>query len=221
MGHHINEDGNFQSDKHADMPPNRLRLNMENPLSLRALMVLSADYEDHDVEFASDIRIALAKLHPSAYVAGTFCRVMDSNGKFYGQPGLILAVEAKQEVEGSMVLRIVCHVATTRGTRKIDAQQLLPGMHGWKVDYQASTDPEAPDGTMEVRPVRLRLPIQAHPQGQPNEEGDYPKYMGELQSGFGSFQALADDETGAIKGVIDQVIAKLPNGLPEGVTLTG
>lgn len=222
MSSHINDDGNFQSDKHADLPPNRLLLNMENALSLRALMVLSADYEDHDVEFASDIRRVLARLHPKAYTAGTFCRVMDSNGKFYGQPGLILAVEARQEVDDSMVLRIICHVATTRGTRKIDAQQLLPGMHGWTVEYQASTDPEAKEGTMEIRPVRLRLPIQVHPQGQPDSAGDYPKYMGELQSGFGSFQALADDETGAFKGVIEQVIDKLPNStLPEGVHLTG
>ena len=34
--------------------------------------------------------------------------------------------------------------------------------------------------------------------------------------------SCADDETGAIKGVIDQIIAKIPGGaLPEGVHLTG
>ncbi len=203
MTSHLTESGDFQSDKHPDLPENRIRLNLENPRSVRALMVLSADYEDVDVEFASDLRRALAKLHPTAYNAGTFCRVMDSNGHFYGQPGLILGVEARQEVEDSMVLRIVCHVATPRGARKIDAMSLLPGLHGF------TPDPE--------RGVRLRLPIQVHPLGP----GEDAKQMAELQSGLGSFQALGDDETLAIKGVIEQVIERLPGGvLPEGVHFT-
>ena len=219
MGHHINDAGNFQSDKHPDLPENRIRLNLENPRSVRALMVLSADYEDEDVELASDLRRVLAKLHPTAYAAGTFCRVMDSNGKFYGQPGLITGVEAKQDVEGSMVLRIVCHVATPRGHRKIDAQQLLPGMIGWQVQYEAP-DPENPEAPQKVRPVRLRLPIQVHPMGEINTStGEASKYMAELQSGLGTFQALGGDEPAAIKAVIEQVIAKLPDGLPEGVSL--
>jgi len=215
MAHHLTETGDFQSDNHPDLPVNRIRINLESPLSIRALMVLSADYEDSDVEFASDIRRALAKNHPEAYLAGTFCRVMDSNGHFYGQPGLILHVEVKQEVEESMVLRILCHVATPRGTRKIDAQSLLPGLHGWSPELLPA-DPEDPEAAPQYRPLRLRLPIQTHPLTE-NEDG---KHMGELQSGFGSFEALGDDETLAIKGVLQQVIAKIPGGLPEGVDLT-
>lgn len=63
MGHHLLErpDGgcDFQSDKHPDLPVNRLRVNIENPRSWRALRVLADDYREHDREFADDLVKAL------------------------------------------------------------------------------------------------------------------------------------------------------------------
>lgn len=56
MGHHINDKGEFQSDKHPDLPPDRLRVNITNPRSTRALLILADDYQGHDAEFADDLR---------------------------------------------------------------------------------------------------------------------------------------------------------------------
>ena len=63
MGHHLNERGEFQSDKHPDLPPDRIRLNLRNPRSVRALRVLAQDHQDHDPELAADLRARLGHLH--------------------------------------------------------------------------------------------------------------------------------------------------------------
>lgn len=36
-GHHINEKGQFQSDKYPDLPPNRIVLSFEDPMARIAL----------------------------------------------------------------------------------------------------------------------------------------------------------------------------------------
>ena len=59
MGSHINTDGEFQSDKHPDLPPDRLRLSLLARRSRRALRVLAEDYEDLDESFAADLRTRL------------------------------------------------------------------------------------------------------------------------------------------------------------------
>lgn len=64
MGHHFNDKGEFQSDKHPELPPDRIRLNLRNPRSKRALLVLAEDYEDTDPELAEDLRTRLETLHP-------------------------------------------------------------------------------------------------------------------------------------------------------------
>ena len=66
MGHHIASDGRFQSDKHPDLPRDRIRLNLENPLSERALRVLAEDYEETDSELAKDLVTRLDALYPRA-----------------------------------------------------------------------------------------------------------------------------------------------------------
>ena len=62
MGHHINDQGEFQSDKHPELPPDRIRLNFNNERSHRALWFLAQDYEDHDSQLAQDIRSRLRAL---------------------------------------------------------------------------------------------------------------------------------------------------------------
>jgi len=63
MGHHIDEAGRFQSDRHPDLPPDRIRLNFQNPRSERALRVLAQDYEQADSELAADINRRLDALY--------------------------------------------------------------------------------------------------------------------------------------------------------------
>lgn len=62
MGHHINEKGEFQSDKHPELPPDRIRINFQNPRSHRALWYLASDYQSEDSELAEDIRTRLKAL---------------------------------------------------------------------------------------------------------------------------------------------------------------
>lgn len=63
MGHHIDEQGRFQSDKHPDLPPDRVRVSLENPRSVRALRQLARDYWSHDREFSEDLDRRLTELH--------------------------------------------------------------------------------------------------------------------------------------------------------------
>ncbi len=56
MGHHIDDYGQFQSDKHPDLPPDRIRINFQNPRSWRALLILADDYQSKDRELSEDIR---------------------------------------------------------------------------------------------------------------------------------------------------------------------
>ena len=63
MGHHINEKGEFQSDKHPDLPPDRIRVNLANPRSERAMRVLAQDYSGKDPELANDLLDRLDALH--------------------------------------------------------------------------------------------------------------------------------------------------------------
>ena len=59
MSHHIDEQGRFQSDKHPDLPPDRIRLSFERKLSHPALAALAEAYEDVDPRLAADIRARL------------------------------------------------------------------------------------------------------------------------------------------------------------------
>ena len=64
MGHHLDANGDFQSDKHPELKPNRVLVNLENPLSARGMLRLAQDYHDTDEEFAEDVLEVLGRLHP-------------------------------------------------------------------------------------------------------------------------------------------------------------
>lgn len=61
MGHHRDEQGRFQSDKH-DIPPDRVRINIEHPHNWPGLLLIAEAYMDIDVEFASDLRERILEL---------------------------------------------------------------------------------------------------------------------------------------------------------------
>lgn len=61
MGHHIDDEGRFQSDKHP-LKPDRIQLNFTKRLSQRALWVLAEDYQHSDPGLAEDIRTRLKAL---------------------------------------------------------------------------------------------------------------------------------------------------------------
>ncbi len=61
MGHHIDSEGRFQSDKHP-LRPDRIQLNFTKKLSQRALWVLAEDYADKDPGLTEDIRDRLMDL---------------------------------------------------------------------------------------------------------------------------------------------------------------
>lgn len=76
MGHHIDAEGRFQSDKHPELPPNRIRLSLENPRSIRALLALADDYEDIDAELGDDLRAVLVGIHGSRAVTAALDRLL-------------------------------------------------------------------------------------------------------------------------------------------------
>ncbi len=49
MGHHINHSGQFQSDKHPDLPPNKIILSFKDPAAQKALQVFAQETEDREL----------------------------------------------------------------------------------------------------------------------------------------------------------------------------
>lgn len=73
MGHHLNAVGEFQSDKHPDLPPDRVRVNLTNPRSTRAMRVLADSYADKDAEFSEDLHTRLDVLYGPRSSACMLC----------------------------------------------------------------------------------------------------------------------------------------------------
>ena len=59
MGHHINEEGRFQSDKYPDLDPDKIVLSFKDPNAHGALRNLAYHYDKTDPELADDIRLRL------------------------------------------------------------------------------------------------------------------------------------------------------------------
>ncbi len=53
MGHHIDSEGRFQSDKHPDLAPDKIVLSFKDPVARRALGMYALNTEDE--ELADDI----------------------------------------------------------------------------------------------------------------------------------------------------------------------
>ena len=55
MGHHIDHQGRFQSDKHPDLAPDKIIVSFKDPRAQKALVILADDYRDTDPELSDDI----------------------------------------------------------------------------------------------------------------------------------------------------------------------
>lgn len=55
MGHHIDSEGRFQSDKYPDLAPDKIVLSFKDPAARKALVILAADYEKIDPDLSNDI----------------------------------------------------------------------------------------------------------------------------------------------------------------------
>ncbi len=53
MGHHINNEGRFQSDKYPDLPPDKIVLSFKDPVARDALALYA--FRTTDDELANDI----------------------------------------------------------------------------------------------------------------------------------------------------------------------
>ena len=53
MGHHINSEGQFQSDKYPDLPPDKIILSFKDPVAREALKLYAKNAQDK--ELAEDI----------------------------------------------------------------------------------------------------------------------------------------------------------------------
>ena len=56
MGHHIDKEGRFQSDRHPDLEPDKIIVSFKHPQARPALAALAEAYQEVDVELADDIR---------------------------------------------------------------------------------------------------------------------------------------------------------------------
>jgi len=65
-GHHINEDGQFQSDKHPELEPDRVLINISKPRNWPGLRLIADAYQEKDPEFAEDLRGRIAALESEA-----------------------------------------------------------------------------------------------------------------------------------------------------------
>lgn len=66
MGHHIDADGRFQSDKYPELTADKIILSFRDPRAINALLVLASAYDNHDDELAADIRNRLHSIQQEA-----------------------------------------------------------------------------------------------------------------------------------------------------------
>ncbi len=62
MGHHIDKQGRFQSDKYPDLAPDKIVVSFKHPQARNALLALATGYAESDPELAEDIRTRLRSL---------------------------------------------------------------------------------------------------------------------------------------------------------------
>ena len=66
MGHHVDDQGRFQSDKHPELAPDKVVIDLTDPKAWDGLMLIAAMYWDHDREFAEDLENRVRQLRDDA-----------------------------------------------------------------------------------------------------------------------------------------------------------
>jgi hypothetical protein len=71
MGHHIDAEGRFQSDKYPALGPDKVVISLKDPRTHTGLLLIANNYKNKDAEFADDLsrRVhELAQPHRSAAI---------------------------------------------------------------------------------------------------------------------------------------------------------
>jgi hypothetical protein len=55
MGHHIDKQGRFQSDKSPQLPPDKIALSFNDPQVRDALLLVAEAYSEKDPDLSADI----------------------------------------------------------------------------------------------------------------------------------------------------------------------
>ncbi len=55
MGHHIDAEGRFQSDKYPELPPDKVVISLKDPRTWAGLRVIAVQYQDGEKEFGDDL----------------------------------------------------------------------------------------------------------------------------------------------------------------------
>ena len=63
MGHHIDKEGRFQSDKYPDLPPDKILVSFQDLRARAALVVLAQSYALEDSELSEDILYRLNSIY--------------------------------------------------------------------------------------------------------------------------------------------------------------
>ena len=63
---HINDKGEFQSDRYPDLPPDKIVLSFKNPKARRALRLLASLYQRRDPQLSKDIETRLRTIKEQA-----------------------------------------------------------------------------------------------------------------------------------------------------------
>lgn len=66
MGHHIDEEGRFKSDKHPELAPDKVIIDLTDPKVWEGMLIVARSYQDHDEEFADDLELRLLGLGAAA-----------------------------------------------------------------------------------------------------------------------------------------------------------
>ena len=67
MGHHINKEGQFQSDLYPDLPPDKIIVSFKHQAAQPALAALAESYQEIYPELSADIRTRLRTIGPFSY----------------------------------------------------------------------------------------------------------------------------------------------------------
>jgi len=67
MGHHIDEEGRFQSDKYPDLGPDKVVIDLTDPEAWAGLQTIAAAYKAKNSGFADDLQVRVQQLR-AAYI---------------------------------------------------------------------------------------------------------------------------------------------------------
>ena len=76
MGHHIDDEGRFQSDKYPELAPDKVVINLKDPRTWEGLRKIATEYvcrtwsSDDDREFGNDLFRRLKSLQLAAGIEG-------------------------------------------------------------------------------------------------------------------------------------------------------